>query len=43
MISTVGLLHLIATCESQKHPTSLVSTCVKLKFDTNVTKKVTTL
>ena len=29
-------VYLITTCESWKHPTSLVSAHVKLKFDTNV-------
>jgi hypothetical protein len=36
-------LHVITTCESREHPTSLVSAHVKHKFDTNVTEKVTTL
>lgn len=36
---TVGPLHLITTCESWKHPASLISACVKLKFDANVAGK----
>ena len=36
-------LHVIITCESREHPTSLVSAHVKHKFDTNVMEKVTTL